>query len=323
MTSRKGLSGIPIYSQATLIYNPNAGRIRRHMRLVPSLLRVLEQQGHQVTPKATCKPKDATELARRAVTEGADIVIVAGGDGTINEAVNGMVGSKVPLAILPAGTANVLAMEMRMGGDPHKAARVLSDMEPQRIGIGLVRDEDGTPRRYFLAMAGAGFDADVVSRLDAKLKNALGKVAYYIAGFQSLGRTLPELDVDLGTGARKRCSFALTSHVRNYGGDLEIALGASLLREQFESVLFEGSNPWVYFNYLFGVVTKSTPKIKGVTMLPTNSMVFYPVGGDIVRLQLDGEDAGKLPARLELVPDALTLLMPPAFVRRERERWTT
>jgi len=79
----------------------------------------------------------------------------------------------------------------------------------------------------------------------------------------------------------------------------------------------------VYFNYLFGVVTKSTPKIKGVTMLPTNSMAFYPVGQDIVRLQLDGEEAGNLPARLELVPDALTLLMPPAFVRRERERWTT
>jgi diacylglycerol kinase (ATP) len=288
------------------------------------MVRALETAGHRVTLRPTNAPQHATELAVACVGGCADLILAAGGDGTINEVVNGMVGSEIPLAILPVGTANVLAMEMGIGRNPVKVAAAIGDMVPKRISLGLARNPDGTPRRYFLTMAGAGLDAHIVANLDPKMKHALGKGSYYLAGFQSLGRKLEELEVE-ANGKRTRCSFALTSNVRNYGGDLEIALGASLLKNQFESVLFAGASPITYLRYFFGVLTRTADKINGVTFMPTQALQLSPVNGDAVRLQLDGEDAGLLPVRLENVPHSLTLLMPPAFVQKEQERaqWTT
>lgn len=288
------------------------------------MVHVLEAAGHAVTLRPTDAPQHATELATQCVGGCADLILAAGGDGTINEVVNGMVGSEIPLGILPVGTANVLAMELGIGKDPVKAAGMLGDMEPRRISLGLARNFDGSPRRYFLVMAGAGLDAHIVANLDQDMKKKLGKGAYYVAGFQSLGRRLEELEVE-ANGRRTRCSFALTSQVRNYGGDLEIALGASLLKNQFESVLFESASPWKYLTYLFGVITRRAAKIDGVTVMPTRQLKLHPVNGETVRLQLDGEDAGVLPVAIEKVPQALTLLMPRAFLQKEQERaeWTT
>ncbi len=323
MTSR-GLFPIRTYSNAHLIYNPNAGRLRRNPQLVPNMMRALEAGGHHVTPRPTTAPQHATELTAQCVGGCADLILAAGGDGTINEVVNGMVGSEIPLGILPVGTANVLAMEMGIGKDPVRAAGMLSDMEPRRISLGLARNPDGSPRRHFLVMAGAGLDAHIVANLDLEMKKKLGKGAYYMAGFQSLGRKLEELEVE-ANGKRTRCSFALTSQVRNYGGDLEIALGASLLKNQFESVMFESASPWRYLSYFLGVITRQAARIDGVTIMPTRQLQLRPVNGETVRLQLDGEDAGLLPVAIEKVPQALTLLMPRAFLQKEQERaqWTT
>jgi diacylglycerol kinase family enzyme len=106
-----------------------------------------------------------------------------------------------------------------------------------------------------------------------------------------------------------RCGFALASRVRNYGGDLEIATGASLASDDFEIVLFEGSNPLHYLWYMGGVLFRSLPSIKGVRLLHAGRIDF---AGN-VHLQIDGEYAGRIPARFEIVPRALTLLMPSAY----------
>ena len=161
-------------------------------------------------------------IAREHIGRGADLVIVAGGDGTINEAAEGMLHSAVPLAILPGGTANVLANEIGLGTRIERAAARLEECRPRRISVGHLTCDGGRVSRHFLLMAGIGFDAYVVHHVDGKLKSRTGKFAYWVAG---LGRLrLPPGGVSGGFGGpERRCSFALVSKVRNYGGDFEIA----------------------------------------------------------------------------------------------------
>ena len=283
---------------------------------------MLREQGHGVEAFPTGAPGDATGIARNAVQAGAKLILAAGGDGTVNEVLNGMTGSDVPLAVLPAGTANVLAMETGIPTSPPRAAAVLHQMQPARIATGLVRNADGSVRRHFVCMAGAGLDAHIVAYIDPAMKRALGKGAYWIAGFQSIARRLVELDATLPQSTH-RCSFALASMVRNYGGDLEIARNASLLAPQFGLYLFAGSNPLRYLKYFTGVLLKNAARWKGVTATKASRLALDPVNGGKVHLQLDGEDAGTLPVTLEIVRDSLTLLLPQPYLEKERSRWTT
>ena len=265
---------------------------------------------------STTGPGTAADLARRAIEQEADLILVAGGDGTINEAVNGMVHSGVPLGILPAGTANVLANELGIGKTMERAAASVGEWAPERVAVGLIdRSADEGPR-HFLLMAGAGLDADIVYHLALGVKAALGKAAYWIGGFAKVGRLLPEFTVEV-EGRIFRAGFALASRVRNYGGDLEIALGASLLDDQFELVLFEGSNSFAYLKYMLGVAAHRHPRMRGITTLRTRRAVFSASPQGKVHLQVDGEYAGFAPARVEIVPNALTLLVPHQFRIRD------
>ena len=261
---------------------------------------------------ATDAPRSAGRIARNAIDGGADLIVVAGGDGTINETAEGIAGSHVPLAILPAGTANVLACEMRVTKNIEKAAEALLSYPVERISLGRIQTRDESPRS-FLLMAGAGLDANVVYSLNYSLKRRLGKIAYWLAGFSQFGRTLEEFTVRIG-GHDYRASFALISKVRNYGGDLEIAREVSLLDDEFEVVLFEGREAWRYIGHLTAVATQRLRGRKGVTILRAREIDLTHEPDDRVFVQVDGEFAGHLPARVEIVPSALSLLVPPAYI---------
>ena len=171
--------------------------------------------------------------------------------------------------------------------------------------------------RLFLCMAGAGLDAEIVSRLNLDLKAATGKFSYYMAGFSHVLRPLPEFEVVVD-GHKYVASFALISRVRNYGGDLEIARGASLLNHDFEIVLFRGTNSIRYLPYLLGVALGRAHRMRGCTVLHGSSVICRQPDGSRVYVQVDGELAGKLPITADVIPDALTLLMPPAYLAREQ-----
>lgn len=257
---------------------------------------------------ATTGPNDATRIAREAAQAGADLILVLGGDGTINEAVNGMVHSKTVLGILPGGTANVLAMELGLGSRLNRAIERLAKCAPRRVSVGRVSRVSEQEARHFLAMSGAGLDARIVFDINPRFKARAGKLAYWLTGFGHATQSVGQFDARIN-GNTYRCGFVLASRVRNYGGDLEIARGASLANDDFEVVLFEGSNPLRYLAYMLGVAMKRGQKMSGVHTVRTGSM---DLTGD-VHLQIDGEYAGKLPARIEIVPAALNLLMPPEY----------
>lgn len=303
--------------KTVLIYNPHAGKLngRGELALRGAAERLM-RNGHEVVMVPTIGPGTAGTLARQAAENRASMVVIAGGDGTINEALPGLVHTSIPLAILPAGTANVLANELGLPARIDSAAARLADCVPCRISVGRVTfPRPDTQPRYFLLMAGAGLDAQVVYRVSAPLKARLGKIAYWIAGFSLAGRKLDEFEVTVD-GCSHACSFALISKVRNYGGDLEIARDTSLFDDRFEVVLFAGSSSLRYIKYLGGVALKRVAGLRGVTVLRAGQVKLAAESGQRIHLQVDGENAGRLPASVEIVPEALTLLVPPAYAER-------
>lgn len=302
--------------RAAIIYNPVARGLSRHMPMLQRATALLAKQGIEAKLVGTTAPGSAGAQTRREIEAGCDLIVAAGGDGTINEVIEGMLHTAVPLAILPGGTANVLAREMRMPIHIGKAASQISALEPCRIAVGSLRLSD-SPARCFVCMTGAGLDAEIVYRLNLDLKALAGKLAYYVSGFAQVLRPVREFQVTVD-GGKYEASFALVSRVRNYGGDLEIARGASLLRGDFEIVLFRGTVSARYLGYLAGVATRQAHRMKGCTVLRGRSVTCLPANSDGIYVQVDGELAGKLPATIELIPDALTLLAPPNYVKRER-----
>jgi diacylglycerol kinase family enzyme len=238
-------------------------------------------------------------------------VIAAGGDGTINEVVDGMANSPVPMAILPAGTANVLANELGIASGLRQTAAQLAHFVPRRISLGRIRQSSGK-QRHFLMMAGVGLDASIVYHLNLPLKARFGKLAYWLGGFSQVGRRLEEFSVCVD-GRPHDCTFALISKVRNYGGDFEICRKVTLLDNEFEVVLFEGRNSFRYLKYLAGMMARGVEGMSGVSVYRAREISMAPSNGDRVFLHVDGELAGELPATVSMVPDALTLLIPPAY----------
>jgi diacylglycerol kinase (ATP) len=302
------LNSISEYRQPILIYNPTAGKFRGNPApLVERAMAALARVG--VTPRSlpTDSAGHATDLARTAVENGVDLVLVLAGDGTVNEVANGLVHSGVPLGVLPGGTANVLAMELGLGSRLERAATRLASSVPRTVALGRIVSGKGEAR-YFLMMCGAGFDARVVDEVDHRFKAAAGKLAYWWTGLTQIRRRVEQLDVRVD-GSSHRCGFALISRVRNYGGDLEIARGASLLRDAFEIVTFEGSNPLRYAWYMSGVLLGRVESIRGARVIASDHAEVLTEA----HLQIDGEYLGRGTAVIEIVPGALNLLVPQAY----------
>ncbi len=274
-------------------------------------MRVLQDAGSCIELFATPGPRLAGELACKAVDKGCDLILAAGGDGTINEAVNGIAGSSVQFGILPAGTANVLANEIGFSNRPDHAARQLLHTVPVRIALGLLEKSDKS-RHYFVLMAGLGLDARIVYELDNDLKNMLGKLAYWHGGLRQLGRPVPRFHLSVG-GAEYCASFALVTRVRNYGGDFEIAQQVRLTDNDFEVVIFQ-NNQWQDYVRFFGaVLTKRLYNTEGVTIVRATHVEADSAQKERIYVQVDGESQGTLPASMSVVPDALTLMMPKRY----------
>lgn len=255
----------------------------------------------------TTGPDQAGELARQAISNGADLILVLGGDGTVNEVIQGMAHSEAALGVLPGGTANCLAMELGYTSNIERAAERLAASVPSRVALGRVTGTEAGDR-YFLLMCGAGLDAAIVYEVHAGLKSSAGKLAYWAAGLGQFRRRVGEVSIQIN-GQRQDCGFVLVSRIRNYGGDLEIASGASLRHDDFEVVWFEGSSPLRYAWYMLGVGIRRVQQLPGVRTERAKSLEISTSAPS----QIDGEFFAHEPLRVESVHGALTLLMPPTY----------
>jgi diacylglycerol kinase (ATP) len=302
---------------STLIYNPIAGRRpARREREIQRAAEVLRRTGLEVKLAATSGPGAARELAAAAVRHNDDLVLVCGGDGTINEVINGLAPGPVPLAVLPGGTANILGKELRLPHDPVRAAEDLPRWSPRRIALGQASwraPEESPPiaRRYFVSVAGIGFDAHIVYRLSNELKMSWGVAGYVLEAFRQVVRYgFPPFVCDLD-GRKEAATFAVVHRTRLYAGWLHLAPAANLFESRLTLCFFRSRRWSRYLLYAAAVLARRHLRLRDVEMLPAMKIECAAQGpGRPIRFELDGELVGTLPATFEVVPDALTLLAP-------------
>ncbi|MFM7347075.1 MAG: diacylglycerol/lipid kinase family protein [Tagaea sp.] len=283
-----------------VIYNPIAGRRRR--RFLSRVLEALERRGLSVRLEPTKKRGDAEALARGARESGADRVVVAGGDGTINESLNGLEGPTPPLAIVPLGTANVLAHELGLGRRAEAVAAAIAEGHPRAVTLGLVNG------RRFSMMAGVGFDAHVVHDVDSKLKRLIGKGAYALETLRQLFAFAPRFyDVTID-GTKHRAASVIVCNGHYYGGKFVAAPAARLDAPEFQVVLFARAGRLATIRYALARAAGRLAKRADVTILPARTVEIAGPAGEPV--QADGDIVAHLPARFDAIPDAARLVGP-------------
>ncbi len=291
------------FSKAALIYNPAARRLRwRPARRLGAVLERLRSLGLTVEVHGTVGSNHATGLVRSALQRGCDLIVACGGDGTVNEVAGGMAGSRVPLMVIPAGTANVLAKEIGLPLDWVEAADLLRTGRIRRIALGRAGS------RPFLLMAGIGVDAAVAGSVPGGLKALLGQGAFWIASLRQL-LSYPFTPFELqAEGESRQATFAVIARARNYGGGLQIAGQADLFSEDFQVCLFQGRDRWRFLRYFWNVVGRSHPRLPDVLQFRARSVLVE--GSPQIGVQIDGEPVGCLPQSVTLQPDALSLIVP-------------
>jgi YegS/Rv2252/BmrU family lipid kinase len=294
--------------KAILISNPKTGRYAsRRPRPIQDLASRLESLGIEVDLQLTSGPGDATVFAARAASNGSSDVIVAGGDGTINEAIQGLAGTKARLAIIPRGTANVLARELGLPLDDEQALAVAARGKSRKIYLGVATDETTNESRHFALMAGIGLDASVVRRVQPSLKKRIGKGAFWVSGLSHLATWNPRpftLEIE---GVKYPATFAAIGKSARYGGDLAITPGARLDQREFEICVIETKSRLRYLHLLSYAMRNGMPRNKReVKFVKAVSVKAY---GD-AQVQVDGELIGHLPMRFEIAPHSLDVIVP-------------
>jgi diacylglycerol kinase (ATP) len=289
--------------RAVLIYNPRSGN-QRASRLVPELQGILGRAGFEVEPLPTAGPGDATLLARRAVADGAiEVAFAVGGDGTLREVAAGLAGSEVALGALPAGTVNVLAIELGIPRRPLDAARALADSEIVPIDMGLAGD---TP---FLMMASGGLDAEVMAQQDAGLKRVLGRAALASAGLRAWwGYGYPEITLEID-GRARQISFFAACNIPFYGGPLRLAPDADCRDGLLDVVLFSGRDRWS--TAAFGTALAMGRHLRRGDVEVCRAESLRVDGPLLAGLQIDGDIAPvSLPVSLGVRRHGLRVLVP-------------
>ena len=302
------------FRHAVFIYNPASGR-RRNVRekKANEAREILSQWIARVDLAPTAQRGHATQLAARALADGADLLVSCGGDGTINEVAGGMTGSDVPLLTLPAGTANVLAEEVEFPLSPEKATALLPSLVAEKVPYGVVRYENPEPgARHFLLMCGVGVDASIVYHLNTRLKTYIGQGAYWLGSLEQLQRKFEPFQIRIGDEIYDS-TFALISKSRRYGGRLVIAPHAHLLADEFQVVIFHGDSPLRYVGYLAQIATQTLDQFPDVSFHHTHRVELLNHEGRRVYVEVDGEFAGRLPAVVEIAPEQMTLMLPAAY----------
>lgn len=293
--------------KATLISNPKTGRYVSRRKTIQELASDLNALGVEVELKFTAGPGDATEIAAKAAHNGSTDVIVAGGDGTINEAIQGMVGTTSRLGILPRGTANVLARELGLPMNVDKAIAIAARGKSRRIHFGVAIDETTNAHRHFVLMAGIGLDASVVRRVQPALKKRIGKGAFWLSGLSHLATWSPRpftLEIE---GTSYNATFAAIGKAARYGGDLMITPRARLDEPAFEICIIETFSRIQYLQLLSHAMREGMPDDKkGVRFIKAARV---RATGD-APVQVDGELIGHLPMRFEISPHSLEVIVP-------------
>ena len=290
---------------ARIILNPLAGHVD-DVSAVQRAAAVWQARGWQVDLFTTRYAGHAVDLARDAAEAGCDLVVAAGGDGTVNEVVNGIAGTRTALAALPFGTGNVWVRETKLPLHPEAAAAALLDGAPYALDLGQAGS------RYFLLMAGVGFDASVARTVRPELKRRLGIMAYLVQALtiaRDVRGTRARIVLD-GRPVKGHVLMVVIGNSRLYGGFLQITHHASLTDGLLDVAVIKGQNARSAPIHLLSILLRRHHF--------NPDMAYYrayevTVSGSVpLDVQVDGELIGVTPMTFRVVPGALQAWLPPA-----------
>jgi diacylglycerol kinase (ATP) len=285
-----------------IIFNPAAGW-RRRQRLAP-VLAELREHGCALVLRETQAPGDAERFAAEVDPGAFDLVVAAGGDGTVNETINGLVRSGLPLAVIPLGTANVLAAEIGLRADPAAVARCVALGQHRPIALGAANG------RRFILMAGAGFDAHVVAGVSVPMKRWLGKGAYILSTLhQLLVFDFPSYEV-LTDNTVQYAASVIVTNARCYGGPFICAPEASLESGTLQVCVFERAGRMAAIGYALALFSGRLPGLSSYRRIEARRIEVRGRPGEPI--QVDGDGVGRLNVAIEVLPNALDLVFPPS-----------
>jgi len=284
-----------------IIVNPVAGS--RDDGLFDAVVQQLRQGGAQVRCLETERPGHATELAATAAAlDQADIVVAAGGDGTINEVARGLLGYSMPLGILPLGTANVLGIEVGQRARAKSVVDTLLFGEANPIGTGLVGGE------VFLLMVGVGFDGRVVGAIRPAMKRRLGQFAFIWEGLKAWAvGPGAEIQVEID-GVHEKAAWVLVTNVRHYAGPFTLSRTTTILEPGLEVFLFRRRSRLAFAGYFFGLALGRVAAMPGVDVVHGKEIKISSQAS--CEVEVDGDARDPLPLVIEQGTGFLRLVIP-------------
>ncbi len=289
--------------KATVIYNPYAGR-GRGGAIASAVDDCLTGHGLDVALHATQASEEATRIASTHAGE-TDIVVAVGGDGTVNEVVNGMAGSKARLGIVPAGTVNVLALELGIPFQVERACSIIAGGNTRLMDLGRVN------HRKFILMMGAGIDALTIRNIDPRAKKRFRELAFLSTGLRQGFAKPPQVFLVRVNGEEHRVTFLVAGNSRYYGGRFGITTDADPTDGLLDVLMFKGTSVASLSVFWLGVPTGLHLHNRDVTYVRAENAEVLPVDTEhVVWYQTDGELAGRLPATLGIDHHAIEILVP-------------
>jgi YegS/Rv2252/BmrU family lipid kinase len=253
--------------------------------------------------RLTSEAGDARRIAAEAVREGFEVIIAAGGDGTLNEVVNGIGGSTVRLGILPVGTMNVFATELGIPqGNLERAWSVIEQGKVVEVDLPKANDT------HFIQLAGVGLDAEVVRKTTADSKKALGPLSYLLTLVQVAAHKPSRVMLEAEGGRISEGSFALIGNGRLYGGPFPVFQRASLFDGLLDVLVFQNQSHWDVVRYFQAIAFGTHPQLPDVEYFQTSTLRVTSSGD--VPVELDGEVAGMLPCLFSVSSQKLRVLAP-------------
>jgi diacylglycerol kinase (ATP) len=302
--------------QVLILYNPAAGQSLNLAATLDRVAKLWRDLGWQVDVAATNAPGDATKRARQAATDGYNAVIAAGGDGTVNEVMNGLIGTNTALGTLPLGTVNIWAREMGLPMDMLKAAASLAKSDLTKIDVGMAGD------RYFLLMAGIGFDAAVTETVCARDKKRLGAVAYVKQAIQvawNFRGVRLKLRID-GKRVRGQILMVVIGNSQLYGGVLKLTAHATVNDGKLDVCVIRGQGMLSAPQRLASIFARHYNRDPQLQYYQAQQIEIHAQRDKVLPVQVDGDYLGKTPMNFRVVPDRLWILVPP---NADRSLWKT
>lgn len=289
--------------KAAVIYNPQAGRSHGE-RAAWTVEGYLLAHGMEVELYATKEPGDATRIAAETSSQ-ANIIVAVGGDGTVNEVVNGMAGGNAALGIVPAGTVNVLALELGIPFQVERACEILVAQKTLEMDLGKAND------RRFVLMMGAGIDALTILNIDPKAKKRFRELAFVSTGLKQGFAQPPQPFLVQVNGEEHRVTFLVAGNSRYYGGRFGLTTDADPTDGLLDILMFKGTTVASLGVFWLGVPTGLHLHHRDVTYVRSESAYVRPLDeAHVVWYQTDGELAGSLPATVSIDHRALKILVP-------------